>query len=388
MLAGIKRQSKINIIDVTRLLLISTAIFTLLCAASDNMYASGYKIRTVVIDAGHGGKDPGAVSPTKYKEKTIALSVALKLGNYIKKNFPGIKVIYTRDKDVFVPLYERGEIANKAKADLFISIHANAFTKSTVSGTEVYVLGLHKTAENLEVAKRENDVILKEENYQQHYDYDPNSPEAHIMFSMFQDAFLDQSISFATLVDKQFKERVNRRSRGVRQAGFIVLHQTAMPSVLVELGYLTNPTEEKFLKTEQGHVYLASAIYRAFKEYKLHMENTNFPDEGLAKSTAETSTPTKNPPTESNNNITFRVQVVASPTKLSSSHRKLKLVEDYEEVKSGGYYRYMCGKFSVFEDAVNYQNVVKEKGIKDAFIVAYKNGERISVNQALAAIKN
>lgn len=224
---------------------------------------------TVVIDAGHGGNDPGAIG-RRGKEKNINLSVALKLGRLIRQNCPDTRVVYTRERDVFVPLHRRAEIANDAKADLFISIHTNsvASRNRSVSGTETYTLGLHRTQENLEVAKKENAVILIEDDYKQRYaGFNPNSSESYIIFEFLQDKNMAQSVSFATSVQKCFRN-ANRTDKGVHQAGFLVLRATSMPSVLIELGYITNPTEEAYLMSEQGSSTLAKSIYRAFLNYK------------------------------------------------------------------------------------------------------------------------
>lgn len=232
-------------------------------------------VDTVVIDAGHGGKDPGTHG-VKTKEKDVALTIALKVGNYIEKNIPGVKVIYTRKNDTYLGLDERAEVANKAKADLFICIHANAVPKEEIYGTETYVMGLHKSEGNLDVAKRENSVILLDNNYQERYEgFDPNSPESYILFSLAQSAYQESSIKFAEKVESQFKNRLGRRSHGVKQAGFWVLWRTAMPSVLIEVGFLTNNKEEKFLSNQDGQDLIASAIYRAFKDYKAQVESIN-----------------------------------------------------------------------------------------------------------------
>ena len=224
-------------------------------------------IRKIVIDAGHGGKDNGC-SGSFSKEKDVVLKIAKELGVLIKENIDSVEVVYTRTEDVFVELYKRAEIANQTKADLFICLHANANDNKTVYGTETYVMGLHKTVEGLNVQKRENQAILLETDYESVYkDFDPNSPESHIIFSMYQEQFLTQSIHFATKVEQQFKERAKRKSRGVRQAGFIVLYKTSMPSALIETGFLTNTSEEKFLTSKDGTSIVASAIYRATKEY-------------------------------------------------------------------------------------------------------------------------
>lgn len=229
----------------------------------------------MVIDAGHGGHDPGTHG-VKALEKHITLSVAMKVGNYIKQNVPGVKVIYTRTDDRYIALDERANIANKNKADLFISIHANALGRPEVYGTETYVMGPHKADGNMEVAKRENSVILLDANHEERYEgFDPNTPESYILFSLAQGAYQESSVKFADLIESQFKDRVGRRSLGVKQAGFWVLWRTSMPSVLVEVGYLTNPNEEKYLASEQGQDLIASGIYRAFKEYKNQIESVN-----------------------------------------------------------------------------------------------------------------
>lgn len=231
------------------------------------------KLKRVVIDAGHGGKDPGCVGKI-ITEKEVALNISKKLGNYIKENIPGVEVIYTRDSDFFVELNERAKIANNSNADLFISIHANAQPKgSSVYGTETFVMGLHRSDANLEVAKRENSVIKYEDNYVTQYDgFDPGDPSSYIALSLFQSGNLEQSLGFAARVENQFEHRAGRSSRGVKQAGFLVLYKTTMPSVLIETGFLTNSREEKYLSTDEGQSIIASAIYRAFKAYKQEVD--------------------------------------------------------------------------------------------------------------------
>lgn len=241
------------------------------------------KLKTIVIDPGHGGHDPGC-SGSNSREKHLALAIAKKLNTLIKAKYPHLNVIMTRDKDVFIPLYERAKIANKANADLFISIHCNYFPAGGfVRGSETYVMGLHTAEHNLEVAKRENDAILYEDDYEKNYDYDPNSTEGHIMLSMFQNVFLEQSIVFAELVENSFSVNAKRKSRGVKQAGFVVLKETAMPSVLIETGFLSNYKEEQYLKTSAGQENIARAVAKAFDEYKYFIENelsipSDYPD--------------------------------------------------------------------------------------------------------------
>lgn len=236
---------------------------------------SDFKVKTVVIDAGHGGHDPGTHGQFS-EEKDVALEVSLLLGKYIKEYLPDVKVIYTRSSDEFIELEERAQIANRNKADVFISVHANAVSRSTVYGTETYVMGPHRSDDNLDVAKRENSVILQEEGYEERYQgFDPNSPESHIIFSLTQGAYIENSLYLASKIEDQFGKRAGRRSRGVKQAGFWVLWRTAMPSVLVEIGYLTNPKEEKELNDDSIQANIASGIFRAFRDYKNDIESLN-----------------------------------------------------------------------------------------------------------------
>lgn len=230
---------------------------------------------TVVIDAGHGGHDPGTRGK-KVKEKDIALKIAMKLGTYIEKGLLDVKVIYTRKNDRYLALDERADIANKNKADLFICIHANAIVSTKAYGTETYVMGLSKENGNFEIAKRENSVILLDENHEERYEgFDPSSPESYILFSLTQSAYQENSLKFAQKVEEQFKNKVGRTSRGVKQAGFMVLWLTTMPSVLIETGFLSYPKEEDFLMSDKGQDLIASGIFRALKEYKLQLESVN-----------------------------------------------------------------------------------------------------------------
>jgi N-acetylmuramoyl-L-alanine amidase len=230
-----------------------------------------YRLRTVVLDAGHGGKDRGCAGASA-READVALNLVLALGRQIQENMPDVKVIYTRKTNVFVELGERAAIANRNKADLFISIHCNA-GPSQSHGTEVWTMGLHKTTANLGVAQRENSVILQEKDYQKRYNgFDPNSPQSHIMFSLFQSAYITNSLRFAQQIDRQLRTSVKRPSRGVKQAGFIVLWKSTMPSVLIESGFLTNPSEERYLNNKANQSYMAAGIYRAFREYKRELE--------------------------------------------------------------------------------------------------------------------
>jgi N-acetylmuramoyl-L-alanine amidase len=230
------------------------------------------RISVVVIDPGHGGKDPGA-SMGNAKEKDIVLDLALRLGNSIKATYPDIKVIYTRTKDVFIPLYDRANIANKNKADLFISIHVNGTDKTSVQGTETFVLGQHRSKDNLEVAKKENSVILLEDDYNTKYEgFDPNSPESYIMFELVQDEYLEQSVMFASEIQYQFRQNAKRIDRSVKQAGFLVLRQATMPSVLIEVGFISHPNERNYMLSETGKSNLSASIFNAFKDYKRKIE--------------------------------------------------------------------------------------------------------------------
>lgn len=249
-----------------------TSVSLLLSSFTNLNSPKQYRLKTIVIDAGHGGKDPGCHGKTS-KEAQIALKVALELGKTIKKNMPDVKVLYTRTSDKFIELIDRATIANRNRADLFISIHCNSNPSLTIHGTETYAMGLHTSEGNLDVAKRENSVILQEEDHEEKYDgYDPKSPISHILFANYQSAYMENSLRFAEKIESQFRERVGRKSRGVKQAGFIVLWKTAMPSVLIEIGFLTNKNEEKYLNDSSGQTYIASGIYRAFRDYKEEIE--------------------------------------------------------------------------------------------------------------------
>lgn len=263
-------------LKVLKLVIVGSCLLTSLAFVFQNeplSPKSNSKVNTVVIDAGHGGKDPGTRG-RRIKEKDVALAVALELGRQIKENTPEVKVLYTRSTDVFIELGERSAFANRNNADLFISIHCNATPRSkSVRGTETYVMGLHKTEGNLEVAKRENSVILQETNYKQKYKgFDPNSPLAHIMLANYQSAFISSSLRFADHVERKFQSVSGRESRGVKQAGFVVLWRAAMPSVLIETGFLSTPDEEDYLGSEDGQAEVAESIHQAFKLYKSEMD--------------------------------------------------------------------------------------------------------------------
>lgn len=342
-------------------------------------------IRTVVIDAGHGGHDPGAIGRLA-KEKNINLAIALKLGNLIQRNMKDVRVIYTRDKDYFVELYRRAEIANENKADLFICIHCNANNKHTLKGAETYVMGLHKSQANLEVAKLENAAILLESDYRSTYDgFDPNADESYIIFSLNQNANLAQSTTFAAGIQEQMVERVGMNNRGVRQAGFIVLYKTAMPSVLVEVGYLSNPTEEKFLVSSKGQDYIASAIFRAFKSYKENLTSSLSTSQGENPSATtqpvrrdRTNTDLKSQP----GTLSYRVQIAVTTEDIGVNAPRFSQFRQVKMYQHGGMYKYTVGDEASLTGAQKLMDQVKKKGIKDAFIVIFRNGERIPQDEA------
>ena len=240
-----------------------------------SLHAAGEKVQTIVIDPGHGGKDAGAVGKHCY-EKNIALAVSLALGKLINENFPDVKVIYTREDDRFVELRQRSRIANQNHADLFISIHCNSSKSKDANGVETWIMGNHKNDDNLKVAQLENSAILQEKDHEEHYDnFDPNSPDAYIIFSLYQNVFMDQSLGFASKIQDQYGQRVPSVDRGIKQAGFIVLWSCALPSVLTEIGFISNAAEEKFLNSEDGQQKIALSLFNAFKEYKYQVEGFN-----------------------------------------------------------------------------------------------------------------
>jgi len=351
-------------------------------------------IRTVVIDAGHGGHDPGAVG-SKYKEKDIALAIALKLGKYIEDNLPDVKVVYTRKTDVFVELHKRAEIANKNKADLFISIHCNAAKNKAAYGSETFVMGLHRSQENLEVAKKENAAILLEDNYSEIYEgFDPNSPESNIIFSLFQNVYLDNSLLVAQKVQDQFKNRVGLEDRGVKQAGFWVLYKVAATGILIEVGFISNAKEEEFLGSEKGQNYIASAIFRAFRDFKYKIEGkpaTNVEPQldkineiVLVNEPKEPEIIVHHEPEtiQTETGIRYRVQFTTSSQSKSIDSKEFEALKDVKMYFLNGLYRYTSGDFSSPEEANAWRKKVQEKGFKDAFVVTFHNDKRISREEA------
>ena len=386
-------------------------------------------LKTVVIDAGHGGKDPGTIGQ-RVQEKKITLAIALKLGKLIRENDQNIHVLYTRDKDEFIELHERADIANRNKADLFVSIHCNANPSHALHGVETYVMGLHRSEANLDIAKKENASILMEPDYNRNYNgFDPNSDESYITFSLFQNAFMDQSTAFASTIQHEMKDRTGMNDRGVRQAGFLVLYKTTMPSVLVETGFLSNPEEEKFLISEEGQEYIAAAIFKAFQKFRKTMERTSSssikesgsvqpamvslpaqkdsgipakagPIEKKCIKEAKTSPvdPTKEPLTKKKDlpakpdkktpvlipheKVWFCVQVAISPKEIGTQAKKFEGLSEVRMYRHEGVYKYTTGNEQTVGDALKLLETVKKKGFSDAFVVAFNGEERITIEQA------
>ena len=401
-------------------------LYILIClwllVSPSNVSSVWAKDFVVVIDAGHGGHDPGAIGKIS-KEKNINLKVALKLGNLIKQNCNDVKVVYTRSKDVFIPLDRRAEIANNAKADLFISIHTNALANNrTAKGASTWTLGLAKSDANLEVSKRENSVILYEDDYKTRYaGFNPNSAESYIIFEFMQDKYMEQSVHLASLVQKQFRHHCKRVDRGVHQAGFLVLKASAMPSILVELGFISTPEEERYLNTEEGSSTLAKGIYRAFLSYKREHEirltgssRTALPNDDEVTDTevaqidstesenkkpqniprtdklvteAKTQRPIVVESTTNDSEITFKIQILTSSRPLSKNDKRLKGLKDVDYYKENGLYKYTYGASSDYNKVLRTRRNTVTPLFKDAFIIAFRNGEKMNINEAIANFK-
>lgn len=363
----------------------------------------------LVLDAGHGGKDPGNLGTGRHKttEKDISLDVVLALGKYIEENHPEIQVVYTRKNDTFPTLKERVEIANQNQADLFISVHCNANDNKEAYGAETYVMGLHKSEESLRTAMRENASIYLEDNKGNDYDgFDPKNPDTYIALSLRENVFLDQSLGLAKHVQDQFRVRVGRKDRGVKQAGYYVISFTNMPSILVELGFLTNAVEEDFLQSDKGKDYMSSAIYRAFKKY---MEKSGVQAAPPAQETRPVKNGTTEPVTtgqvaskistsdaqsaqipykEVNDGVRFQIQFMTSPKPINTKSEEFKKFPKIDELAVNGIYKYMTGCTPSFTEAKKIQQVIREMGYKDAFIVAWEGNERIDLKTAVSKSKN
>tara|TARA_X000000950_G_scaffold87229_1_gene109871 strand:+ start:9957 stop:11108 length:1152 start_codon:yes stop_codon:yes gene_type:complete len=335
-------------------------------------------LKRVVIDAGHGGKDSGTMGTKRYKtyEKDIALKISLMLGDYIKKNIPEVDVIYTRNDDTFIELRQRTIIANEKNADLFISIHCDGFTNSKASGASVFVMGMSKLKENMDVAIRENSVIYLEDNYKENYDgFDPKSAESYIVFSVMQNSHLTKSINFAEKIEYEFSNRAKRKSRGIKQAPFYVISRANMPAVLIEAGFLTNPKEEDYLNTEEGQSHIASAIFRAFRSYY---------NEQIDLISLETKVEIVENINDSvqKERVVYKVQI-GTYLKSMLNSRTFNNIKELEEVFVNGSYKYYirCGVDKKF--AEDMRKIMIDNGFSGSFVTAFYKGKQISTKEAL-----
>lgn len=378
-----------------------------------------YRIKRVVIDAGHGGKDSGCIGYSQKQEKDITLKIALLLGKKIKKAYPSIQVIYTRDSDVFIPLDDRANIANKNKADVFISIHCNFLPgHSKYHGAETYVLGLHKTKENLEVARRENASVILEDNYQKRYNgYQWDSPEANILINAWQASYLDRSMRLAGEVQKNLAKDAERKNLGVKQAGFLVLRATTMPSILIETGFLSNPEEERYLSSANGQNEEAQAIFRAFESYKNNVEggkyiapelNNNQEQEEVVATPIEKENSVNIPPVKKKATeftpkgseqpikkevkfdtakkeksiVQFKVQLATSPYKIiNKNDKKWNQVANVEIRYEDNLYKYLAVGFNTYDEALKAAKELNTLGFTGAFVVAYEGETRVDVKK-------
>ena len=334
----------------------------------------------VVIDAGHGGKDPGGVA-NGYREKDVALNVSLLLGKLLSNT--EVKVVYTRKTDVFIGLWKRGKIANNAKADLFVSIHCNTVNNSKPYGTETFVLGLHANKQNLEIAKKENAVILLEDDYKERYEgFDPNSEESVLGLTLLQEENLDKSFSLAAEIQQNFSQNLKRKNRGVKQAGFVVLHQTYMPSVLIELGFLSNKNEGKFLNSKMGQQQMAKEIAKAITKYYQQLKANTVVSQSVNIDDSISNTYLPNE-TATEEEVIFKIQIASSKNKLKAKSYNFRGLKNIERVKVGSYYKYYYGITSNYQEVKNALLKAKKKGYSDAYIAAFKNGEKTSLTKVL-----
>lgn len=391
------------------LLLCLSSILSCFCMTG---YAKDF---IVVLDAGHGGHDAGAVGRIS-KEKNINLKVALAVGQLLSQKHNDIKVVYTRKSDKFIPLHERADIANNAKADIFVSIHTNSLPKGKIArGTETYTLGLHRSKENLAVAQKENAVILIESDYKQRYaGFNPNSAESYIMFEFIQDKNMQQSINLAQFVQNQFRITAQRNDRGVRQAGFLVLHATSMPSILVELGYISTPDEEKYLNSSKGIQDLSKSIYQAILNYKQKSRHGNTtvitedasdaPTEISEESRKEESRQTEKPAAKQTSvkqrkeisdlvdtntdtdKPVFKIQILTASSPLKATDRRLKGLKPVEYYKENGIYKYTYGASTDYNKIYRMRKEILHK-FKDAFIIAFKGDSKMNVQEAIQEFK-
>ena len=343
---------------------------------------------TLVIDAGHGGHDAGALG-TFSKEKNINLNVALAFGRLVENNCPGVNVIYTRKTDVFIPLHQRADIANRNKADLFISIHTNALPKGAKAmGLETYTLGMHRASDNFDVAKRENSVILIEKDYKQHYEgFDPSSSESYIMFEFLQDKNMAQSVELAKMVQKRTCAAAARPNKGVKQAGFLVLRETSMPSCLIELGFISTPSEEQFLNSDEGIANMGRGIYQAFCDYLAKYDKSfTVPFNPEVSETKEDNKEQPQPEEVKDEAPVFKVQILTSNVKLKSGSRQLKGRDDADFYKDGNIYKYTVGASTNYNEIYRLRKQLLDQ-FPEAFIIAFKGGQRMDVQKAIREFK-
>lgn len=391
----------------------------LLYANTAESQTTNEKFDKIVIDAGHGGVKPGAIGAHN-KEKDITLAVALKLGRIINENLKSVKVFYTRVIDQDIDLYKRSTVANRINADLFISIHCNSSTVKFSSGTETFTMGLAKTAQNIAVAKQENSEMLTETNHQENYQgFDMNSPESDILLSLYQNAYLNNSIDFADKIQKEYTKNTPMKSRGVKQANLVVLWKASMPAVLTEIGFISNSQEEAYISSEYGQWVIATSIFQAICQYKNKIDNMNMPipevnsiipqdvlqqeqvrlaNEKIEKEKQrqeqaeeqrrqqqeqkQQEEQQKEENTDNSLEVIYRVQFLSSPKQLSLSDSRFSGLDDIFSYREKGSWKYACGLFANQNDALAYQKKVKDMNYNDAFVVAFYNGKRISIVEA------
>lgn len=374
-------------------------LFTLLALFLGSLTSMAANKFTLVIDAGHGGHDTGAPGAMS-KEKNINLTVALAFGRYVEQNCPDVRVIYTRKTDVFVPLNERANIANRAKADLFISVHTNALAAGKIArGFETYTLGMHRAKDNLDVAMRENSVISMEKGYQQTYEgFDPKSSESYIMFQFIQGKNMEKSVNLAKAIQKSVCSMANRPDKGVHQAGFLVLRETSMPSCLIELGFITTPDEEQLLNDAQHVDEIARGIYMGFLQYKRrYADNITVPYKNTEEQIKDVPTvapavqphpqvqqekPKKLSRADDDDVPVFKVQILANDRKLSKGSSLLKGETDYDSYQEGGLWKYTMGASTNYNEINRLRRELAQK-FPGAFVVAFKNGRKMDVNAAI-----
>jgi len=363
---------------VSFILIFSTFLFLSSFVNSDN---DNQKPFIVVLDAGHGGHDPGNTG-NGYKEKNIALKIVLKIGKILEKE-PNVKVLYTRKTDVFIKLWERAPVANKADADLFVSIHCNAHN-SQAHGTETFVLGLHKNQANFEIAKKENEVIFLEDDYKENYaGFDPSSPESLIGMTLMQEEYLDQSILLASLVQNNFTNNLRRTNRSVKQAGFMVLYKSYMPSILVETGFLTHKKEGAYLNSERGQNEMAREIANGIISYKSSLslatndsQNPEITQEEIDEAISEV---------EENlyEGIIFKVQLAASSKKLVTKSYNFNGLKEVSRTKEGKLYKYYYGATSDYNKIQLMKKFATENGYNSCYIVAFKGDKKLKLSKVL-----